>query len=68
MEFRNCGLTDAAGMSIIDCLKFNKTLAVFDVHCNPAMSKSVFNEIQKMLGAEPDMFEVDRKESTIKLR
>ncbi|XP_037046842.1 protein Cep78 homolog [Bradysia coprophila] len=68
IEFQNCGLTDNGGSSIIDCLKCNKTLTVFDVGSNPKMSRRIFNEIQKMLGADPDTFEIDRKESTMKLR
>lgn len=68
MEFQNCGLTDAGGSAVIDCLKCNKTIAVLDVNCNPRMSKRMVAEIQKMLGAEVATFEVDRKESTMKLR
>lgn len=68
VEFQNCGLTDAGGLSIIDCLKYNKTIAVLDINYNPKISKRVFNEIQKMLGAEPDVFGADRKGSTMKLR
>lgn len=68
IEVQNCGITDAGGRLIIDCLNRNKTLAVFEVNCNPKISKKVFNEIQRLLGAEPDTYEADRKESTTKLR
>lgn len=68
IEFQNCGLTDAGGLSTIDCLKCNKSLTIFDVSYNPKMSKRIFNEIQKMLGADPDTLEPDRKESTMNLR
>lgn len=68
IEVQNCGITDAGGRSIIDCLNRNKTVAVFDVNCNHKMSKKVFNTIQRMLGIEPDNYEADRKDSTVKLR
>lgn len=68
IEVQNCGITDAGGRSIIDCLNCNKTLAVFDVNCNHKMSKKIFNIIQRRLGIEPENYETDRKDSTIKLR
>ncbi|KAJ6634423.1 Protein Cep78 like, partial [Pseudolycoriella hygida] len=63
IEFKNCGLTDVGGMSVIDCLKCNKGLAIFNVSCNPNISTKVFNEVQKILGAE---IEIDRKETTLR--
>lgn len=54
LEMQHCGLTDDGGRAIVECLDFNKTLMVFDVRNNAAISNSTMNQIRKQFGMEPE--------------
>lgn len=56
---QNCGLTDLGGHSIIDCLKCNKTLNLFDIRNNEKLTENTLNHIRQQLGMEPEEFEVN---------
>lgn len=58
LEMQHCGLTEAGGREIVECLEYNKTLLVFDVRNNVTISKGTMNMIRKQFGMEPEEEEV----------
>lgn len=57
LEMQHCGLTDLGGKAIVECLDYNKTLMVFDVRNNVAITKGTMNLIRKQFGMEPEVQE-----------
>lgn len=57
LEMQHCGLTDAGGRAIVECLDYNKTLMVFDVRNNAAITNATMNLIRKQFGMEPEVQE-----------
>lgn len=57
LEMQHCGLTDAGGRAIVECLDYNKTLMVFDVRNNPTIANGTMNLIRKQFGMEPEVQE-----------
>lgn len=56
------------GEAVLDCLKFNKTLVVFDVSHNYKISNKIHKKIQMTLSVEPDNYETMPKVTNSDLR
>lgn len=68
IEIQNCELTDVGGEAILDCLKFNKTLVVFDASHNYKISHKIHKKIQMTLSTEPDNYDALPKITNSELR
>lgn len=68
IEVQNCELTDVGGEAILDCLKFNKTLVVFDASRNYKISNKIHKNIQMILSTEPDNYDSMAKNTNSELR
>uniref|UniRef100_A0A336LZW6 CSON006149 protein n=1 Tax=Culicoides sonorensis TaxID=179676 RepID=A0A336LZW6_CULSO len=54
LDLQNCVLTDEGAKIICDCLNFNNTLIVIDIHGNSGMSMEAMQQVKMRLGAETD--------------
>ena len=52
VEMRGCCLTDLGAYQISECLKLNKTIAIFDIAKNPDISNPLYRHIAVQLGSE----------------
>lgn len=68
IEVQMCDITDVGGEAILDCLKFNKTLVVFDASHNYKISNKIHKKIQMILSTEPDNYDSMPKISNFELR
>ena len=49
---KNCGVTDVGAQHIVDCLKINKSLTLFDVRKNSYISSHLNKYINAHLGSD----------------
>lgn len=68
IEVQNCEMTDVGGEAVLDCLKFNKTLVVFDASHNYKVSNKIHKKIQMILSTEPDNYDSMPKITNSELR
>lgn len=68
IEVQNCDISDVGGEAILDCLKFNKTLLVFDASHNDKISHKLHKRIQMILNTEPENYETMPKVTNADLR